>query len=183
MSHVHHLSTTRPRQDDEPKILQSVVRPMMHCGGGYSTRCLSGKELRPSGHSGLKIWLRAHCHCAVRSCTPTVSSLRPSIPDKHAESNRSIVADLQHSSVGFPAIWLAHLALIPIRRAYATEIGRLHAVGLGTRARKARSSLSDACMPCKPHPRLVCLHKRYSSNTLHERESLQSTALPWADKQ
>lgn len=75
MSHVHHLSTTRPQQDDEPKILQSVVRPMMHCGGGYSTRCLSGKELRPSGRSGLELWLRARCHCSVRSCAPTGEQL------------------------------------------------------------------------------------------------------------
>jgi hypothetical protein len=76
ISHVHHSA----RQGLDKMTSQrsySVVLPMMHCGGGYSTRDLSGKELRPSGHSGLEVWLRAHCYCSVRSCTPTVQQLAP----------------------------------------------------------------------------------------------------------
>lgn len=52
---------------------------MMHCGGCPSTRCLSGKELRPSGHSGRRMsGCEQHHHCSVRSCTPTVQQLAPS---------------------------------------------------------------------------------------------------------
>lgn len=102
MSHVHHLSTTRPQQDDEPKILQSVVWPMIHCGGGYSTRCLSGKELRPSGHSGLEVWLRAHCHCSVRSCAPTGEQLAP-IHSSNLEGQITQAAGRSHNEGDFRA--------------------------------------------------------------------------------
>ena len=81
MSHVYHLSTARPRRDLEPKIFQSVDRPMMHCGGRPSTRCLSGKELRPSGHSGRRCLIASSVTTAPCGAVPPLfSSLLPSTP-------------------------------------------------------------------------------------------------------
>jgi hypothetical protein len=89
MSHVHHLSTARSRRGDEPKILQDVVHPMMHCGAGHSTRCLSSKKLRLSGHSGMEVWLRAHCYCSLQSCTPTTEQLAPNNSQQSGRSDHT----------------------------------------------------------------------------------------------
>ena len=54
---------------------------MMHCGGRPSTRCLSGKKLRPSGHSGRRCLVASSITTAPCGAVPPLfSSLLPSTP-------------------------------------------------------------------------------------------------------
>jgi len=77
LSPQHSQASTRPRAKD----LAERRRPMMHCGGKPSTRCLSVKELRPSGHSGRRCLVASSITTAPCGAVPPLSSsLLPSTP-------------------------------------------------------------------------------------------------------